>query len=283
MADLSRALEIHVLYASVVWLAAWLVTSMRSPSASAKYRIWVATSLNFALPAGVLASRMRVPRVTPLDVIRTAATIPVTRVVAIVWMAGAIVMLIRLAIRAKDDRGIDGPCVRGLLRPRVVLPDGIERLLTRDELDAVLIHERTHAVRRDNLIRLVHETALCFLWFHPLVRMTGRRLALYRELSCDEAVTRRGLGDELVSALAKLAAPENDPLLRATATSFIGHRLDRLMSPRRASAIVTAICAIVFAGVLLASAGGSVALSKETATCRPPEVSETALVRTLWR
>jgi len=174
-------------------------------------------------------------------------------------------------------------CVRGLLRPRVVLPDGIDRLLSREELDAVLIHERTHAGRRDNLIRLLHEAALCLLWFHPLVWMTGRRLALYRELSCDEVVTRHGLGDELVSALAKLAAPENDPLLRATATSFVADRLEGLMSPRRVSLVMTVLYAIVFASVLIASAGGSVTLAQERQTCRPPEISETSLVRALCR
>ena len=57
----------------------------------------------------------------------------------------------------------------GLLRPRIWLPVGIDRLLSRRELDAVLLHERTHARRRDNLIRLLHELALCLLWFHPLV------------------------------------------------------------------------------------------------------------------
>ncbi len=67
------------------------------------------------------------------------------------------------------------------------------------------------------MIRLIYEVALCGLWFHPLVWITGSRLALYRELSCDEAVIQCGHGQDLVAALAKLANPEEMLLLKAAA------------------------------------------------------------------
>jgi hypothetical protein len=57
---------------------------------------------------------------------------------------------------------------------------------------------------------------------------TGSRLALYRELSCDESVIPNAHGGDLVSALAKLASPEEPFLLQATASSLISHRLARL-------------------------------------------------------
>ena len=56
-------LEVHLLYASVVWLAAWLLTSMPRGSATTKYWIWVATSLNFLLPLGALPGRVWPSRV----------------------------------------------------------------------------------------------------------------------------------------------------------------------------------------------------------------------------
>ena len=61
------------------------------------------------------------------------------------------------------------PAVGGVIYPRIWLPIGIDRLLNRQELDAVLIHEMAHARRRDNLIRLLYEVSLCALWFHPLI------------------------------------------------------------------------------------------------------------------
>jgi beta-lactamase regulating signal transducer with metallopeptidase domain len=100
------------------------------------------------------------------------------------------------------------PAVRGVLSPRILLPTGIDRLLSQREFRAVLIHELAHARRHDNLIRLLYEVSLCVLWFHPLVWPAGARIALYRELSCDESVVRRFHGPALVSALAKLAVCE---------------------------------------------------------------------------
>ena len=42
--------EVHLLYASLVGLAAWTLTSLWRGAATAKYWIWVATSLNFLVP-----------------------------------------------------------------------------------------------------------------------------------------------------------------------------------------------------------------------------------------
>jgi beta-lactamase regulating signal transducer with metallopeptidase domain len=139
-------------------------------------------------------------------------------------------------------------------------------LLSEDELNAVLIHELTHARRRDNLIRLIHEVGLCVLWFHPLVWITGARLALYRELSCDESVIQSAHGGDLVSALAKLANPEEGFLLQATASSFLTYRLARLNAgpPQRTYRAVNLMLALLFSAVLLAGVLGTVA---HTACC----------------
>jgi beta-lactamase regulating signal transducer with metallopeptidase domain len=151
------------------------------------------------------------------------------------------------------------------LHPYVSLPYGIDRLLSEHEINAVLIHELTHARRRDNLIRLIHEVSLCVLWFHPLVWIAGSRLALYRELSCDESVIQSAHGEELVSALVKLANPDEALLLQSSASSFISHRLARLAAPpqptyRAASMLLT----VVFGAVLLWGVFGTVA---HTACC----------------
>lgn len=65
------------------------------------------------------------------------------------------------------------PAVRGVLDPHILLPVGIDRVLSWQEFNAVLLHEVVHAKRRDYSIRLLHELLLCALWFHPLIWLAG--------------------------------------------------------------------------------------------------------------
>jgi beta-lactamase regulating signal transducer with metallopeptidase domain len=178
---------------------------------------------------------------------------------AAVWAVGFLVMLARLALRIRAGRnaGDGAPAVVGVFRPRISLPAGIERVLNADELEAVLLHETTHARRRDNLIRLVHEIGVSAFWFHPLVWLAGSRLSLYRELSCDESVIRGARGGELVSALAKLAHPGETLLLQAGVSAYLADRVASLALPRRTSPVASALQAAIFVLVLLASFVGS--------------------------
>jgi beta-lactamase regulating signal transducer with metallopeptidase domain len=289
---------VHLFYASLVWLAAWTLTSIVRGTATTKYWIWVATSLNFVLPLGAVLDKSLAAHLSwakPLGVIGDAGLriADNATMVGAVWLLGAMLMAGRLCLRIRTDRRVaqagqraadskpkflvqgtpirfssarNGPAVDGVLRPHICLPDGIDRLLTRSELKAVLLHELTHARRRDNLIWLIHEIGLCLLWFHPLAWVTGSRLALYRELSCDEAVIQSGHGEKLVSALAKLANPEQPFLLQATVTSSMGHRLARLaaVQPQRTSCLASALLTAAFGAVLAAGVFATVA---HTACC----------------
>jgi beta-lactamase regulating signal transducer with metallopeptidase domain len=284
-------LEVHLLCASILCLAAWALTSIRGASATWKYWIWVATSVNFMVPLGGFFNGFGASRVSwatqlgGLDGlgIGISRNLIAGAVLSGVWLCGAAFMFARLLMRLPRDRrdestaggrnttplqrrflahGVpvtlsaagQGPSVDGVLRPHISLPLGIDRLLNDRELDAVLIHEVTHARRRDNLIGLIHEIALCGLWFHPLVWLTGSRLAMFRELSCDDFVIESSRGADLVTALAKLADPGESRLLRAGAATLFSHRLARLKAsqPRRARGAADLVLIMIYGAVLLA-------------------------------
>jgi TonB family protein len=84
------------------------------------------------------------------------------------------------------------PGLVGVWRPVLLLPHGIERRLSRAELDAVLAHELSHYRRRDNLPAIAHMLVEALFWFHPLVWWIGGRLVAERETACDEAVIDQG-------------------------------------------------------------------------------------------
>lgn len=293
--------SVHLLFASIVASAAWALTSILRASATAKYWIWVVTAFNFVVPSGALIDKLWAPHLRwarPLGAIGGPIwdmTEGATAVVlAVLWIAGVIFMLARLMLRVhKDHREylapthlgdsnvrsnfvVDGipvsfgdghpsPAVRGVLYPRILLPIGIDRLLNPREFRAVLIHEMTHARRRDNLIRLLYEASLCALWFHPLMWFAGARIGLYRELSCDEAVIRRAHGQALVSALTKLAVPEQAGFLQATAASHVSDRLALLAgSAQTTNRAVSLLLASLFAAVVAAGIFQTIA---HTACC----------------
>jgi len=266
-----QQIEIHLVYASVVCIAAWLVTSLPRGTAGAKYWIWTATSLNFLLPLSLVPGRFWPARVGWFTSRATAdlpiGTLSLAQVLLVVWLAGAVVMLTRLALHIHRSAAPQSPAVQGFVRPRIVIPAGVDELLSRGELDAVLIHEATHAKRRDNLVGLLHEIAVCVFWFHPLVWFAGSRLARFRELSCDEVVAQQSRADSLVSALAKLAVPDEPSLVQANATSFIALRVERLAEPRRHSRAADIVLAVVFAAIFLSAVAGPPARAAAAETC----------------
>jgi beta-lactamase regulating signal transducer with metallopeptidase domain len=295
-------LQVHLLYTTLVCLGAWALTSVRAASGTAKYWIWLAASLNFAIPLGGFIDRFGATHVdgasqldplAALDLSLARSPLPMAALGAL-WLAGCAAMLLRLAMRIRDERrahraitrgrvadfqveGVPvhytaseaGPSVAGMVRSHIHLPRGIDQLLSENELAAVLLHEVAHAKRHDNLSRVTHEIVLCVLWFHPLLWLSRERLALYRELSCDESVMRRRCGRFLVSALAKLAGPASALVLRSAATSLVGQRLDRLLAeePPRRYRLANTLTIAAFGGVLLTGIFLTVA---HTACCLVP-------------
>jgi bla regulator protein blaR1 len=139
-------------------------------------------------------------------------------VMTVAWFIGSIVLLIRwfhrwllihAALRGASRLPIAapipvlsshtaiGPGVFGIVRPVLLLPEGITNNLRPEELDAILAHELSHVRRRDNLTAALHMLVETLFWFHPLVWWIGSKLVEERERACDEAVLREGSQPEI--------------------------------------------------------------------------------------
>src|SRR3954470_10703823 len=126
---------------------------------------------------------------------------------AVIYAVGGVILLARLAIGTRrahsarrtatrspgqlTSRHCVTPITLGWVWPVVLLPDGWVRWPA-SQLDAVLMHEREHARRRDPLIQWLALLNRAVFWFHPLAWWLERQLASLAEQACDASVIRSG-------------------------------------------------------------------------------------------
>ncbi|MFN8548124.1 MAG: M56 family metallopeptidase [Candidatus Eisenbacteria bacterium] len=83
---------------------------------------------------------------------------------------------------------VETPQVTGLVAPVVLLPRRLAHELSRSECTMTLCHELVHVRRRDLWMGWVPALAERVFWFHPLARLATHEYALAREAACDAEV-----------------------------------------------------------------------------------------------
>ncbi len=218
---------------------------------------WGALMGRIARPASAVAPRG--PFATT-DIVRAWPRIDLAELLLFGWAAGAVAMLgvwlmrwRQLAAVVRRSRLVAGglfdntglevrvadariePGVVGIMRPLLLLPDGIAAMLTSPQLRTVIEHELCHVRRHDNLTAAMHMFVEVLFWFHPVVWWIGARLVDERERACDEAVLARA-HDPQTYAEAIIAVCEvclRSPLKCAAGiggATTLRERIERLLS-----------------------------------------------------
>jgi beta-lactamase regulating signal transducer with metallopeptidase domain len=165
-------------------------------------------------------------------------------------------------------RSVTTPQVVGLWRPVLVIPAWLTD--RRDQLAAALLHELAHLRRRDPWVHILQIVVGALLCAWPVVHWVNRRIAVYREIACDQwalACGPLGAGSYarmLVAFARRVAAPALDGSMALLGgRKQIEHRVDALLRgaarPRlgRASAAALAVWALLSLGsTRRAEAGG---------------------------
>ncbi|MFO0890029.1 MAG: M56 family metallopeptidase [Isosphaeraceae bacterium] len=82
------------------------------------------------------------------------------------------------------------PCLCGVLRPAILLPDHWFAAAEGGPLDAVLAHELAHARRLDHLVNVGQRLIEALYFFHPAVHWLSMSLRRHREHCADELAVR---------------------------------------------------------------------------------------------
>ena len=100
-------------------------------------------------------------------------------------------MGVRTPVTLVETEAVDGPCLFGVLRPRLLLPPGFTNGFSRDELRYVFLHELGHVKRRDIPLGWLMAFLQILHWFNPLVWLAFSRMRVDRELACDALALSR--------------------------------------------------------------------------------------------
>lgn len=123
-------------------------------------------------------------------------------------------------VRAVECDLVRTPALHGMLRPTLLLPAGMARAFTPEELRHVVLHELWHLRRFDVGVSWILSAVQTLHWFNPFVWFAASRIKEERELSCDELALsfleedeRLRYGGTILKLLERFRAPVPVPAL----------------------------------------------------------------------
>ncbi|HVZ88614.1 MAG TPA: M56 family metallopeptidase [Polyangia bacterium] len=275
--DLVMLTVAFVLGSGALWLAGWLPAApadARLPEAASgvalERRAWRRLLLAFVPIVLVFATLLGWGLQEPAQTDE-----PLRPLVALV-VAPAVLLWARALARAvralRRPRSLPALATLGLVRPRIVMGEGVARTLDASALEAALAHERAHARHRDPLRIWLAQLATDLQWPSPFARRRFDRWLAALELARDEEARRDGArGADLAAAIvavAKLGAAGSGGAVAALGgpdrlLACRIHRLLRPLSPSEVASPLAAVCALsaaVACAVLIGVTAGDVIL-----------------------
>ncbi len=186
-------------------------------------RMWVPVGINSKFSLMTFISRYttrtvtiyeKLPELTATNCVMAADSyFPITykvniledvfRIAFIVWLVVAAVLILTTILlyritmsELKDAKHIrddvylsdkvNSPATYGIIREKIIIP----KMYKDEDLRFILLHERTHITRKDNLWRVVGIVTASVHWFNPLSWLFLKEFLASLEYACDEAVLK---------------------------------------------------------------------------------------------
>lgn len=176
------------------------------------------------------------------------------------------------------------PMLFGMWNPMLLIPKSFENEFSKEERQAVFLHELAHLRRGDLWWNWFACLVLCLHWFNPFVWLLVRRFRLDRETLCDRVAVKLLPGKQLYSStllkvVQRLAATKNRrcaPLQPGVSSIFsrkseIKQRLIMIQNPQTCSFAKRATLFAVFCTAILFSFPASAEEGRERAASEVKE------------
>lgn len=189
---------------------------------------------------------------------------------SIIWITGAAILLlysvtsylgilssVRTATLVKDNifetDQIATPFVCGFLKPKIYIPIG----MSEHEQSYILMHEQTHIMRRDYLIKPFAFMMLIVHWFNPLMWLSYALMSRDMEMSCDERVVSK-MGDQIKGSYSTTLlslSVSSSGLLTGSRLAFgesnVKARIKNILAYRQPSSWMVACSMLVIAALVV--------------------------------
>ena len=153
--------------------------STSAPSAPVHWLRWVWLGGALCVAGGSLISHYRIRR-------RVAWRRPLTDEPTLnLFEDCKALMAITTPVALIETEAVASPTLFGFVRPRVLLPVGLTRSFTPQELRHIFLHELAHIRRHDVFIGWLMLLLQAVHWFNPLVWLAFYQMRADRELACD--------------------------------------------------------------------------------------------------
>ena len=183
----------------------------------------LAERLRTALPwcwlAGVLCFGFRVvcQNACFAKRLRGASPVPEPEILKLLADCSAAMRVKRLPLLL-ETKEVKTPALYGLIRPRLLLPEGMTATFSRQEMRFVFLHELGHVRRHDMAVHWLTVWVQMIHWFNPLLWFAFTRMRADREVACDAlALSRAGAGasqpygETIIRLLSELNSPISAP------------------------------------------------------------------------
>ncbi len=105
-------------------------------------------------------------------------------------------LMIKPAVSFKESFMTKIPLTIGHFKPMIIFPVGILGQIPLDQVEALIVHELAHILRRDYIVNIFQNIMDIIYFYHPGVRWISHQVRSERENCCDD-ITVDNVGDSL--------------------------------------------------------------------------------------